>query len=578
MNSTLIFEDENILCFYTKGQSQYLLITFSPANFKSCQNIPYWGADFSSKNCVTTIGIVAKKNNWFPKISMRYLKDIMIKFTARFNHIISYGTSMGGFGALKYGSLIGATHSVVFAPQFSIEPELMSNLDRRYFNYFDLNLNNNMAITPLELATNVSVFYDPYYKEDKYNASKISKLSSNISFFITPFMHHFPIELFIGSVRTLELFDMVIAGDHVSIKSRLYERRKKSETRIRYLIEIISSRNPYTASKFHSKYSVNLNKNNNAWLCGVISDAYTRIEDIDNAKKYADISIRLAPDNITFLRRLSSIYLRLNEYPKATEYIFKAIHIKPSDINLLNALVSVYLKINEHTKAHEVLLTAIEIEPNNRDLLVRLTSVLLMLKKPQEALKYAANANIHYPNDKVVFNGILNTYSQLGLFENCLTICEEAFSYFGLKVASEVYIAICIKNKRYMEISEFTEKYFPENWSDILSNDIAYQLFLALGNDELAEVALLKDLKKQPNEPNILFRLCSLKGKMGKKSEALSCAHQAWDFNKLDVNISIRYISTLIWFGEKEKAQLIINETEMNHPSNKLLIEQRLRL
>jgi hypothetical protein len=56
---------------------------------------------------------------------------------------------------------------IAFVPQFSIDPQQVE--DRRYAEFFDVNLNRDMQIqsTDVETQAEYIVVYDPYYKEDR---------------------------------------------------------------------------------------------------------------------------------------------------------------------------------------------------------------------------------------------------------------------------------------------------------------------------------------------------------------------------------------------------------------------------
>ena len=72
---------------------------------------------------------------------------------------------------------------------------------------------------------------------------------------VAPFMHHFPLELFIGSKNTLDLFSLILKRDNATIRKTIRKKRRKSQTRIRYLIELLAVRNPNLAATYYSKYN-----------------------------------------------------------------------------------------------------------------------------------------------------------------------------------------------------------------------------------------------------------------------------------------------------------------------------------
>lgn len=574
----LIYQDDDITCFFYQGNSAYLLITFAPANFIPSKSIPFWGYEFSKKNQITTIGLVAKSNNWYPDASIKKLKNEVLKFSAKYINTISYGTSMGGYGAIKHGRVLGANHTVAFAAQFSIDPAIVKENDQRYSNYFLSKKNKGSCIQRQNIAQNTYIIYDPYYPEDRFNAEKIQQVSDTVTLMVAPFMHHFPLELFIGSKNTLDLFSLILKRDNATIRKTIRKKRRKSQTRIRYLIELLAVRNPNLAATYYSKYNVELKADGKAWLCGVISDAFQKTDEIDKAKDYAIISVNISSENITFLRRLSLLHLKLEEYDDAFTYIKKAIGIKPHDVNLLNGLVSIYLKKGDRNSAFDILIKALVISPDNRELLFRISSICLYLKKTELALTYSKKAYEYHPKNIIAFTTLLKAYEQKGLFNSCLTMCDKGIEHFGINKIAELYLAVCINNNQMKEVNFFIEKYIGMGWEKIVSNDVSYQIYVANNDNSQAEKVLLSSLIENPSDANILFRLCTINGKMGNRDKAIEYASQAWKTNELDINLVTRYISTLIWFGEVNQAKKIISEAELHHPNHTLILTQKNRM
>ena len=49
---------------------------------------------------------------------------------------LTYGVSMGGYGALKYSRKLCADAALVFGPQYSIDPDLVGHFDSRYADFY----------------------------------------------------------------------------------------------------------------------------------------------------------------------------------------------------------------------------------------------------------------------------------------------------------------------------------------------------------------------------------------------------------------------------------------------------------
>ena len=63
------------------------------------------------------IFIVAKQNHWWQVEGLDELCASVKRFSRRFDRVVSYGSSMGGYGALLTAEAVGATHVLAVSPQ-----------------------------------------------------------------------------------------------------------------------------------------------------------------------------------------------------------------------------------------------------------------------------------------------------------------------------------------------------------------------------------------------------------------------------------------------------------------------------
>ncbi len=70
---------------------------------------------------------------------------------------MGYGGSMGGYAAIKYSNLLNMQKIVAFVPQFSIDREVVE--DRRYAEFFDASIHQNMQIQADEVDASLGVYH-----------------------------------------------------------------------------------------------------------------------------------------------------------------------------------------------------------------------------------------------------------------------------------------------------------------------------------------------------------------------------------------------------------------------------------
>ena len=74
----------------------------------------------------------------------------------------------GGYAAIKYSKLLGFKRVVALVPQYSIDPEQVT--DNRYNMFYQPELNHDMQVQPKDVSTaecEYIVIYDPYCPEDR---------------------------------------------------------------------------------------------------------------------------------------------------------------------------------------------------------------------------------------------------------------------------------------------------------------------------------------------------------------------------------------------------------------------------
>lgn len=189
MDKQIIFEDEHIRVIFLKGTSSELVISFGDL-ISRAKGLTINAEKSLIKYDYNVLGIMPKLKSWFPQASMQQMMESVQPILNQFEHIVGYGGSMGGYAAIKYSKLLKMNRVIAFVPQFSIDPQQVE--DRRYAEFFDVNLNRDMQIQATDLSAQAEyiVVYDPYYKEDREHYLKIKKVIPNLLTLKLPFTGH----------------------------------------------------------------------------------------------------------------------------------------------------------------------------------------------------------------------------------------------------------------------------------------------------------------------------------------------------------------------------------------------------
>lgn len=187
-----------INCLF-KVKTDILIITFYPS-FEERSSPPLsskgWGEDYFPKfDYVSFIGVIPKRSNWYREEGLveffTTLKDL--GFFNIFSEIITYGSSMGGYGCLAYADYSSANKVISINPQASLSPQL-APWEKRYKVGLAYDWENNSPPINAGLgcinANQVFVIYDPFYYLDKKHVDLLKSVNKNIIEIYTPFLGH----------------------------------------------------------------------------------------------------------------------------------------------------------------------------------------------------------------------------------------------------------------------------------------------------------------------------------------------------------------------------------------------------
>lgn len=168
-----IYEDDEIAASFLSAESADLLITFGDlATLWSEGN--FYGRSVAEKLSLSTLGIMAKKPNWYPCSSIVALEARVRQLLTKFRHRTLHGSSMGGYACVKYSALFAADTVISFSPQWSISPLTTQGHASGWESHFTSTM-TGMEIAPTDVGGKVYIFADPYDKGDKFHRRMISE-------------------------------------------------------------------------------------------------------------------------------------------------------------------------------------------------------------------------------------------------------------------------------------------------------------------------------------------------------------------------------------------------------------------
>ncbi len=77
---------------------------------------------FLGEHRIDAIHIITSENDWYQYADMLDVFARICELTAGYDKVVAYGSSMGGYAAIRFGRLVGAKLALALSPQFSIDP------------------------------------------------------------------------------------------------------------------------------------------------------------------------------------------------------------------------------------------------------------------------------------------------------------------------------------------------------------------------------------------------------------------------------------------------------------------------
>ncbi len=143
--------------------SDVCYVTFDSYTDHRTLDRPGFGEEYLRGRAIDAIHVLSRDNHWYQYPEWLDALAAIAAVTGGYRRVIAYGSSMGGFAALRYGAACGASVGVALSPQFTVDPAIVP-FDTRWAGDVARIRFRDDACTPL--ATQY-IAYDPCDAEDR---------------------------------------------------------------------------------------------------------------------------------------------------------------------------------------------------------------------------------------------------------------------------------------------------------------------------------------------------------------------------------------------------------------------------
>jgi tetratricopeptide (TPR) repeat protein len=140
--------------------SKTCIVTFDSYSDDRYLDRQGFGEDFFRSQSVDAIHFISRENDWYQYAETPVAAAAVAELVKGYERVVAYGSSMGGYAAIRFGGMAGATVALAISPQFSIDPRT-ARFERRWkydSNRIDFSLERTLRAPFVETAY---IVYDP---------------------------------------------------------------------------------------------------------------------------------------------------------------------------------------------------------------------------------------------------------------------------------------------------------------------------------------------------------------------------------------------------------------------------------
>lgn len=223
---SVLFASEDLLVRRVAGGAgPTCFVTFDSYTDNPSLDRPGFGEGFFHSRGIDAVHVISRENHWYQHDELAEALAAAAAATAGYDQVISYGSSMGGFAALNYGTRCGAGIGIAISPQFSVNPEIVPFEDRWLSDVRRIAFRDEPIVPPpLQY-----ILYDPCDAQDRAHYRLFAARSPTIAIRI-PHGGHPVGGYLVETGRFEQLFDDIRGGvlDPVAFEQELRGRRRLS--------------------------------------------------------------------------------------------------------------------------------------------------------------------------------------------------------------------------------------------------------------------------------------------------------------------------------------------------------------
>lgn len=373
-----VFEGRDVaLSVLNRGHS-VSIVTFEPRNkyFRSGEKAKFssgFGAGRFEPMGVNEFLVRINENHWYQTPEMFHVAEIINEVTSN-GRVITYGVSMGGFGAINFSSLLNADCFIGLSPLFDVGPHNVLGDSRWAIDQDHVTFNYNLIRAGACRNSKGYVFFDEN-SPDKGHADLIERKTAAT---LVPIQYGgHPCSFYLNDAYKIKKIIGEVIRDEFKI-GKFYEELDVGTRKTHYPYWREGKRLAAAGDSEGAIYQYRLSVNMKSDVPGVhaeLGNLLLSLGDLDGAEDSLLRAIALKP-NATWSRvRLSYVYAGRRDFDKAVSIMQKAIEFNSGNSAYHARLGEWQIKAGDLRGAFKSMQTAITLAPQTKKFLVRIAEI-----------------------------------------------------------------------------------------------------------------------------------------------------------------------------------------------------------
>lgn len=246
----ILFRSGNLLVKAARRPGEDCVVTFDSFTDDPDLDRPAFGEAVFAGAGISAIHVVNRRNAWYQEPEWREMIAAIAAAAAPYRRVLAYGSSMGGYAALRFGRMIGATAALAVSPQYSLHPG-KADFDTRWAKTVRGNRWLPELAGPLPADLPAMIVYDPAHALDRRHVDLIAR-EMPVQRIALPYSGH-PSGGYLaecGLLRPLVLGALAGEGDFTALIRAARGHRRQSTAYFVALARAAGPRNPERAAAF----------------------------------------------------------------------------------------------------------------------------------------------------------------------------------------------------------------------------------------------------------------------------------------------------------------------------------------